>query len=276
MSPGLQFFYSQTQWLYTILWENPLFFIDYWSFAHFWSGFSMLLIFSALRVKHKWAVLISLLLAYELLEILFLWFALHVFRPETLKDQFTDISIGAAGAFLCYYSHALIKFNRKNKFWKDFVIPALFVSISMAFLWVGFYQYNYNHTFLNFNGLNLTAFGLWASGGFGYLWIQKKLSDKVNNRIQLYVYSYLVYLAGLFVIEFIGYHVLIIKEMSFPDKALVLNMIHGNSVLHTYYLLFPVFINLLFISFRPLFLLAAHHLRMSVSIEETIVVEQYP
>lgn len=261
MSPEIEYFYQQTQWLYTVLWDNPFFFIDYWSFVHFWSGFCLLLVFSAMRLKHPWVYLLGILIAYEVLEVLFIWFALHVFRPETMRDQGTDIIIGTAGALFCHYSQALKRFTQPENNKGEFLIQASFISFTIAFLWVGFYQYHYNHSFLNAKGLNLLAYGLWSFGGVGYLLIHKSLSNRIFYRVKRYAYSYLIYLVGLFIVELIGYRLLIIKEMSFPDRALIMNLIHGNTVLHIYYLVFPVIIVLVFKGFHPIFFRAAEYLK---------------
>jgi hypothetical protein len=88
--------------MYTVLYRSPWFFFDIWSFNHFFSG--MLIIFLARRcgsgVRARWTLLMALLLGWELLEILFLYISVHIFLPETIPDQFTDIVVGVLGALL--------------------------------------------------------------------------------------------------------------------------------------------------------------------------------
>jgi hypothetical protein len=78
-------------WLYVKLFENPIFFFDFWSLVHFWSGGILLTIILTKGYRNKWSILFSLLLFYEIVEISMLYVSLNVFLPETIKDQFTDI-----------------------------------------------------------------------------------------------------------------------------------------------------------------------------------------
>ncbi len=88
--------------MYTVLYRSPWFFFDLWSLNHFFSG--MLVIFLARRYRigdrARWTILMALLLGWEALEILFLYISVHVFLPETIPDQFTDIVVGVLGALL--------------------------------------------------------------------------------------------------------------------------------------------------------------------------------
>lgn len=84
--------------LYTVIYGNAIFFIDYWSFVHFTSGAVVFSALTALRFKRRWLILFLLLLLYELIEITTIFVALDLFRPETLKDQVTDILVGGLGA----------------------------------------------------------------------------------------------------------------------------------------------------------------------------------
>lgn len=84
--------------LYTVIYSNAYFFFDYWSIIHFVSGCLLYFILNAMGVRRIWLLLFSLLFFYELVEISMIFFALDVFKPETIKDQFTDIALGGLGA----------------------------------------------------------------------------------------------------------------------------------------------------------------------------------
>ncbi len=86
-----------TAGLYTVIYKGDYFFIDYWSFVHFFCGILIVLIAYSKRHSRPFFLLACLLFGWELLEISFLYFALNIFRPETLPDQFADIVIGFAG-----------------------------------------------------------------------------------------------------------------------------------------------------------------------------------
>ena len=55
---------------------------------------------------------------WTLAEILILYLALGIFRPETIKDQFTDIFVGLMGATTSYLFILRYNFSRKyNMVW---------------------------------------------------------------------------------------------------------------------------------------------------------------
>ena len=91
---------TNTAGLYHVLYSSPLFFIDYWSFVHLLSGFFLMGLARRLRVKRRWALLLTILLGYEVLEIAFIYASVRLFLPETFPDQVTDIVVGLAGAWV--------------------------------------------------------------------------------------------------------------------------------------------------------------------------------
>jgi len=244
-----QWFYLRTNWLYTKIFENGLFFFDYWSLVHLWSGLVIFLLLVAFKFNHKWLWLIGLLFAYELLEIGFLFFALHIFKPETLKDQVTDVLVGSLGGWISYQ---LISLTSDKAFSYKFLqkFPLVFSSSTLAFVWVGNYQYQYNISILNTPGLNLWAFFLWCIGGYYtlkmYLFLKKCISKKYTQLIYLWI----VYFAILLIVEFIAYNWLHISEIGNANKtSLIFDLIHGNYWLHLYYLIAPFLMILLYETF---------------------------
>jgi hypothetical protein len=92
------FIRASTAGLYQVLYRSPLFFIDCWSFVHLLSGMVLMALAMRFRVRRRWTLLAAALLAYEALEIAFVYASVHLFFPETFPDQFTDIVVGLAGA----------------------------------------------------------------------------------------------------------------------------------------------------------------------------------
>lgn len=86
--------------LYTVIYRADFFFIDFWSFNHFGSGFILMVFLMRKETRHPVALLLALLFCYECVEIAFPYFAVHIFKPEIIPDQFTDIVIGLLGGLL--------------------------------------------------------------------------------------------------------------------------------------------------------------------------------
>lgn len=232
-------FYLHTNWLYAKIFENELFFFDYWSLVHFWSGLVIFMLIVAFKFNRKWLWLIGLLLTYELLEIGFLFFALHIFKPETLKDQVTDLLVGSLGGWVSYQ---LISLTSDKAFSYKFLqkFPLVFSSSTLAFVWVGNYQYQYNISFLNTPGLNLWAFFLWWIGGYYILEVYLVLKKNINNKYNQLIYLWILYFIVILIVEFIGYAGLHISEIgNVNNTSLIFGLIHGNFWLHLYYMFAP-------------------------------------
>ena len=243
---------SSTEWLYVKVCETPLFFIDYWSFVHFWSG---LVIFSLLlgRIKQRrYLVCATILLLYECIEIAFIYGAFHVFRPETLKDQGTDIAVGLAGAWCARWwatsrSQGILAGSRSD-------ITAGFVSVTIAFVWVGFYGYRYNTEMLNSAGINWWAFTLWSAAHFAVIRTFLKVNTGPTGGVSATLRVWSSYLTGLFLIEFAGFHLLHIREIGRPVRAALFgDILHGTPVTFLYYTSAPLITILIFNRFERLF-----------------------
>jgi uncharacterized membrane protein YeaQ/YmgE (transglycosylase-associated protein family) len=189
---------SKTQWLYIKIFENQLVFIDYWSFVHCWSGIVLFTILLWLDVDRPRPKLVALLLLYEIVEIAFIYFALDIFRPETLKDQLIDILVGVSGALLA----------RKILYQQYFLhhLTVLFTSVTISFGWVGSYQYHYNVGALNSFGLNWWAFALWSIGIVILLKIWTSLKEIIRHPIVCLTLTWAVHCAVLFLGEYIRHY----------------------------------------------------------------------
>jgi len=201
-------FFVHAGWLYTKVYQNDFFFFDLWTIVHCWSGFILFLALKSLRVKNPFPVQLTILFLYELMEILFTYFALHIFKPETIKDQFTDIFIGMVGAMI---GNAILKSTSlKNiihvKNLKIFL--AFLTAITYSFLWVGFYHYSYNVELFNTPGINIGAFAFWTAGVFFTIRFYEKLKNLKLWKRLLILWG--VYLTGLFIVEFFGFIVFLL------------------------------------------------------------------
>jgi len=142
--------YSNTLWLYKVIYSNKLFFIDFWTFNHIWSGAFIYLILKAKNVSRVWLVLIILLLTYELIEIMFRIFALDLFKPEIIKDQINDVIFGIFGAILCRFLLKIRKSRSWDVFHLRYPLTSLFTSGTISYLAVGF---SYRQNLVQDNGV---------------------------------------------------------------------------------------------------------------------------
>jgi len=111
----------------------------------------------------------------------------------------------------------------------------LFVSCLMSFFWVGYYRYDYNNAFFNSPIINWWAFFLWSTGLLvtlrTYQWF-KSIFRWLWVRIPVLWLSYFI---TLLAIEYLGYHIFKIREMT-SEKPLCLGLIHGTPAMKVYYL----------------------------------------
>jgi uncharacterized membrane protein YeaQ/YmgE (transglycosylase-associated protein family) len=236
----MSWYFENAGWLYTKIYQNEFFFFDLWSFMHCWSGFFIFLLIKLKKVKSPLAALLTILFVYEVLEILLTYFALNIFNPETIKDQFTDIFVGMFGGFIGFTMLKFIKL--KNKFHlrnlNYFVI--FLASITYSWLWVGFYQYDYNQEFYNSQGINVGAFFFWILGAFVTIWVSTRIN--ISNIWLKWIVVWAIYLPCLFAIEYFGFVILSLHESSKPDaQPLLFGLIHGTPVLHFVYIFSPFF-----------------------------------
>lgn len=247
---------GNTQWLYTRVIETRVFFLDLWSYPHFLSGVALFTVLAASRVRARRTWLFALLLAYELLELLFIYLAFDAFRPETLKDQGTDLAVGLLGALFASLTlqgaaRRTVRGDEVDRY-AALVCSAL-ASLTLAFTWVGSYQYRYNHETLNSRGLNWWAFTLWAGGLFMLLQIFEALRRRQGGLAAGLAPLALAYFPALAAVEYLGYAVLGIHETSGePGNALIFGIIHGTPALHCAYVLAPAIAVATHLCFRAL------------------------
>mgnify|MGYP000409825610 CR=1 FL=1 len=225
---------DNTEWLYTIIYQNKIFFIDLWSILHFLSGMLFIALICWISNKKIWLKLLLILLSYEIIEISLYFFSLEIFLPEILKDQVTDIFIGLLGGVFYYYF--IKSYNERLLNYLVMIVSVFFVS----FIWVGSYSYKYNVEIFNTSGINIWAFILWFCAGLLVLFGYKFFFNSYKSKIKKISIIYLFYLISLFILEILGQYIFSIHEISKSDsKALIFDLIHGTRVLHIFYLSAP-------------------------------------
>jgi hypothetical protein len=250
-------FYSQTYWLYSKIFENGLFFLDYWSLVHLWGGVVIFMVISALKIKGRGLWLLGTLLLFDLPETVYLHFS-TVLESEILKDQVTDIIMGLSGGLISYKIVTL----RPGMICSESVsreFQMLFSSFTLAFIWVGSYHYHYNVAFLNTSGLNLWAFILWGLGGYYIIKVYLIIKRRIESRVIQLIFLWMMYFSSLLIIEFAGYYCMNIAEISFSNgNPLIFGLIHGSFWLHLYYLTVPFLIVSFYEIFAVISVLARH------------------
>jgi len=182
---------QHTGWLYTRIYENQFFFLDFWSFAHLWSGFVLFILLLTLRYRHPWFWLTIYLSIYEIVELAMLYLSLHVFQPETIKDQVTDILVGISGGFLSYLFVNQKIFNRIALFEK-IDSEALIVAMTISFLWADHSQF----FFFQPEGADpLSVFNYLWRLLLGYLLIRiyasyRRIGGNVTNGLLVFLMAY--------------------------------------------------------------------------------------
>ncbi|MCE5204990.1 MAG: hypothetical protein LLF80_02640 [Porphyromonadaceae bacterium] len=246
MAPFFQNIRDNTEWLYGVIFEYKLFYYDLWSLVHLWSGAILFALLTAINVKKRWLKLLLILSAFEVVETLFFITVLNLFKPEKSVDVLNDIVIGMLGGYLMY---AFFKWSHTGKYYK---LLALFIStITIAFLWVGWYGYIYNIPFFNSPYINWWALSCWTLSGVIILLMFINLKDKRNIffAVTLPWFIYLVVLCG---VEYIAYHLLNFREISQPSTPMIFDIVHGSKIMHIYYLTAPVLFIGLFIILNSL------------------------
>ncbi|MCX7735433.1 MAG: hypothetical protein N2319_01855 [Candidatus Kapabacteria bacterium] len=244
--------YTNTLWLYKVIYSNPIFFIDFWTFNHIWSGAFIFILLSAYKVKRKWFVLILILLAYEIIEILFRIFALNLFKPEIIKDQVNDIIFGGFGAVLCYY---LIKFRKGksiNKFHLRYPLTTFFTAGTISYLYIGFTNFIFFTTLHNPLLFKFIYFlFLWFA--FYYL-LQTYETFKLKNIDELKTISLLTIISlPIFIILQIIAILILTNNQENLFSFFLANYLHSTKISNlVFFLILPVIVIMIYKVFKRL------------------------
>lgn len=242
-----QWILGNTQWLYVKLYEGRWCFFDLWSLNHAWSGLAVFLALRALGVRRAWTWLVAALLAYEVVELAFIYAAFHAFRPETLKDQLTDVLVGVGGASV---GRLFVGAAPKERA-LDWAATGL-AAVSLSFLWVGHYGYTYSRPALNSPGVNWWAWLCWAAALLITLRGELAVARRVGG-LRFWLVTYGIYGACLVAVEFAGFVVLGIREVAHVDRQpLIADLVHGTTAMHAAYLAAPAVAWLTFRALRGL------------------------
>lgn len=227
---------SHTDGLYTVVFTSRFFFLDLWSCIHFASGAAIMAALRAVRCSRPFGVLLVILFLYEVLELSFTYLAVNLFRPEILPDQVTDVVVGLVGGGLMWVV-AKLQVQRvvgdQLRRWLPTAVE-LSVAVVMSGIWVASYGYCYNVPLLNSPAINWWAFLLWSLGLFATIKVFKHVRKAVGSGVLASLITWLLYLLGLFVVEFIGYRLMGIHEQT-NEGPFLFGLIHGSQVLKAYY-----------------------------------------
>lgn len=238
----LQAIRIHTDWLRHILFEYHLLYYDLWSFIHLLTGALIFALLTAYGVKNRWKKLFLLLFVFEIIEAFLIIAILKLFYPEKIVDVFNDIVVGMLGGVIIYYLYERVALCKYRQYFTSF-----FAALFIAFIWTGTYGYRYNNPFFNSQGINWWAFLLWLISGFVIIRFFDILRRKIPVWLSL-VCVWVTYFILLLFVEYIGYNVLELHELSQNGikTPLLLNLIHGSFNLHLFYLTAPVLFLLLY------------------------------
>lgn len=242
MDTLLQNITENSEWLYSIIFKYKWFYYDLWSFVNLWSGSIIFAILTAYKVKRKWIILLLILALPKIIDAAFSITIFDFFKPERSINILNDLVIGMLGAYLMHlYFHW--KLTKKHPKWL-----ALFISsITIAFIWVGTYRYNYSIPFFNSPFINWWALTAWTVSGMTIIFVSSYIKTKINYFFGVTI-PWLIYLIMLFAVEYIAYHLLSLREVSQGTTPLVFDIIHGTRIMHIYYTTAPLyFIGLFFL-----------------------------
>lgn len=243
----LQYIRSHTEWLSCEVFVYKLFYYDLWSFVHMWTGAIIFVLLTAFKHKKKWQKLLFLVTLFEVFEATIIIAVFHIFKPEKSVDVVNDIVNGMIGGILIY---SFFKWNNKRKYvvW----LAAFVSSITIAYVWVGSYGYNYNIPCFNSQCINWWALICWTLGGIAISLIFNILKEKTNMFYSL-IATWLIYIVFIFAFESIAYYLFSIEELSKGKTPLIFDIIQGNSDLHVFVSTAPVYFTTLFVLFLSLF-----------------------
>jgi len=244
-------FLTYSAWLYTKIYQNHYFFFDLWSLVHCWNGFVLFVLFKSVKIRKPFTKLLLVLLIYEIVEILIPYFVLGIIKPETFKDQFTDIIVGMTGGGIGSVLLNLTSVSNSYHLFRLKLFIVLLASITYSFLWVGFYGYRYNIKFFNSPGINWYAWTAWTTGAAITIYLFDIL--KIRNLIIKFLSVWIIYLAALFTVETFGYYSIKLHEISMLNPPpLIFGIIHGSPVLHFMYIFSPFFTISIFFALKHL------------------------
>ncbi|NLZ73595.1 MAG: hypothetical protein GX905_07245, partial [Bacteroidales bacterium] len=179
---------DNSDWLNSIIFEYKWFYYNLWSFVHLWSGAIFFVALSAYKVKNKWIKLLFILSILAFIETSFSIKTFNLFESERSLGIFNDIVSGMIGGYLMYW-FLKWKYTRKRSKWL-----ALFItSLTISFLWVGFYGYRYSIAFFNSPHINWWALTAWSFSGMIMIFVFDYIKSK-RNYLWGVIITWLIYI----------------------------------------------------------------------------------
>ena len=238
---------DNSEWLYSIIFKYKWFYYDLWSFVHLWIGGIFFALLSAFNTKRKWLKLLLILAIFAFIENSISMKTLKLFESDRLLGIFNDIATGMIGGYFIYW-FLKWKYTKIRSKWL-----ALFISsITVSFLWVGFYGYRYSITFFNSPHINWWALTAWSGSGMIMIFVFNYLKDKINYLWGVII-TWLIYISLLIAVEYIAYHLISLREVTEGTTPLIFDIIHGSRIMHVYYTTAPLYFIGLFVLLRFLF-----------------------
>lgn len=238
---------DNSEWLYSIIFKYKWFYYDLWSFVYLWIGGIFFALLSAFSSKGKWLKLLLILSIFAFIENSISMKTLKLFESDRLLGIFNDIATGMIGGYFIYW-FLKWKYTKKRSKWL-----ALFISsITVSFLWVGFYGYRYSITFFNSPHINWWALTAWSGSGMIMIFVFNYLKDKINYLWGVII-TWLTYISLLVAVEYIAYHLISLREVTEGTTPLIFDIIHGSRIMHVYYTTAPLYFIGMFVLLRFLF-----------------------
>lgn len=239
MKELLVFMRQHLVWLHQILVEYHLIYIDLWSLVHFWSGIVIFSCITALQWKNRWRWIFFFLTMFEVVEAFVFIGILRLFQPEKIPDVFMDIIIGMGGGYFTWLFFEKYWVKRKER-----QLIAIFLSsLSLAFVWTGFYGYRFNQEFFNYESFNFIVFLVWTGIGVLTLTLYHFLKKRYTKAYQVGL-TYLFFLLLIVFLQFMAHMVFKVNEVAHAYPIRVFGFFEVNMKLVCFYLLVPM-LNLL-------------------------------
>ena len=154
----------------------------------------------------------------------FLYTALPLVILAVILSFFSELKL----VMVCLFSLLLLI---SYLIYKEKIGQELVVAFLIAIAWTSYYLYEYTHSNLMLGKINLFPLVAWT---FGLVFL-REIYERLKGRHRL-AKATIIYLLGLFVVEYIGYYLLNIRlDSSFPS-LLGLGIIHATLLLKVFYL----------------------------------------
>ncbi len=225
----IQTIQNKIDWLNFVIFDSKWIYFDLWSLVILWSGAILFTIISALKIKHRWHVLLSILAIAQLAQTTYPNSIPNMYWVLKAINNINELAIGMLGGYLMYL---FFNWNKKRKYslWL-----AIFMSaITISFIWVGTYGYSYNIAFFNSPAINWWALTCWTISGAIMLTAYQLFKRKMRP-IFAAATIWAIYIAILLSLEYLAFHVFTFQEATQGTTALIFDVIHGRPEMHVFY-----------------------------------------